>query len=232
MVERREVQTVEGTFWVDPASYQGLRILKTGVYEPEMIDTLRRYLSPGDTFVDLGANEGYFSVVGAKIVGPRGRVISIEPQERIQPVLKKNFELNLVSPQITLVAAAVSDAPGEAHLHLTPGVNNSASSLIQPTRYRLETQPVRTATLEQILTENGVTSCGLIKIDIEGWEWEAILGSRAFFKEKRAKAIALEIHPHLLAARKLNADDIMDFLKDCGYKPVIGSENLVLVLPN
>jgi FkbM family methyltransferase len=230
-VQRLVAPTVEGTFWVDPASYQGLRVLESGVYEPEMLATLRRFLKPGDIFADVGANEGYFSVVASRLVGPAGRVLAVEPQKRLEPVLRRNFELNH-SSNVTLVAAAVSDRPGESQIHLTPGMNNSASSLMQPTRYPLARQTVRTATLAEILREAGIERCALLKIDIEGWEYEAVLGSRSLFAEGRVAAIALELHPHLLAARGLDGGDITRFLADCGYRAVPEFENLVLAREN
>jgi FkbM family methyltransferase len=227
-VRRFVAPTVEGTFWVDPASYQGLRVLESGVYEPEMLATLQRFLKPGDTFADVGANEGYFSVVASRLVGPTGRVLAVEPQLRLQPILQRNFELNQ-SGNVTLVAAAVSDQPGEAQIHLTPGMNNSASSLMQPTRYPLARQTVRTATLAEIFRDAGIERCALLKIDIEGWEYEAVLGSRSLFADGRVAAIALELHPHLLRARKLDGGEITRFLAGCGYRAVPGLENLVLV---
>src|SRR3954470_828715 len=65
-VRRLPVTTAEGTFWLDPASSQGLCLLKNDVYEPPMLETLKSYLRPGDTFADVGANEGYFSVVASR----------------------------------------------------------------------------------------------------------------------------------------------------------------------
>lgn len=227
-VQRLEARTREGTFWVDPASYQGLRLLETDVYEPEMLETLARYLRPGDTFVDVGANEGYFSVVASRRVGAGGRVVAIEPQGRLQSVLRRNFELNAAT-NITLVSAAVSDHRGEAQLHLTPGLNNSASSLMQPTKYPLARERVPTATLAEIFNQAGVTRCRLMKIDVEGWEYEAVLGSRELFAAARVDAIALELHPHLLQARGLDENRITEFLTQCGYVAAGSEGNLVLV---
>ena len=227
-VHRIETATAEGVFWLDPASYIGLTLLEQGIYEPEMLKVVKHFLKPGDTFVDLGANEGYFAVAGARRVGPSGAVLAIEPQQRLQAVLERNFALNGCG-NIRLAPVAVSDRPGEAVLHLTPGVNNSASSLIQPTKYPLAHQTVQCATLEEVFARHGVQTCALLKIDIEGWEYEAVLGSPKLFREGRVKALALELHPHLLARRGLDGQKITDFLAECGYVPWSGSPNLVLV---
>lgn len=216
-IQRLEFATPHGTFWIDPASYQGLSLLRDGRYEPDMLETVLSSLQPGDVFVDVGANEGYFTVVAAGRVGAGGRVLAIEPQERLKEVIARNCTLNGCR-NVTQVAAAVSDREGEASLYLTPDVNNSASSLQCPTRYGLPRQTVASRTLESLFKEHGISRCRLMKIDVEGWEYEAVLGSRDLFASGRVEALALELHPHLLAARGLRAEDITEFLFRCGYR--------------
>jgi len=227
-IQRIEHASPEGTFWIDPASYQGLALARSGIYEPEMLATVKSLLPTGGVFVDVGANEGYFSVVAARTVGRAGKVIAIEPQSRLQSVLQRNFALNHCE-QVHLVCAAISDRAGEATLHLTPGVNNSASSLLRPTRYPLFRQSVRTTTLSALFDESGVTHCDLLKIDIEGWEYEAVLGSRTLFESGLVRAIALELHPRALTSRGLEITAITDFLTECGYQEQPGVGHLLLV---
>jgi len=144
----------------------------------------------------------------------------------LQPVLRKNFALNRAE-NITLIEAAVSDRAGTAQLHLTPGMNNSASSLMRPTRYPLFRQTTPCATLAEIFNQAPLTTCSLLKIDIEGWEFEAVLGSRALFERGSIRAIALELHPHLLERRGLKGTEITDFLEGCGYRLATATHNLV-----
>lgn len=227
-VRRVEATTAEGRFWLDPASYLGLTLLETGNYEPAMLEVIDHFVRAGGTFADVGANEGYFSVAAARRAGPAGRVLAVEPQTRLHPVLQRNFALNACTTA-ELAPYAVSDRPGEAALHLTPGVNNSASSLIRPTRYPLARQTVQCLTLADIFGRHSVDTCDLLKIDIEGWEYEAVLGSPDLFRSGRVKALALELHPPLLLRRGLDSAKITDFLTECGYRPWSGSPNLVLV---
>lgn len=229
-IQRMEHVTPEGTFWIDPASYQGLALAQQGVYEPKLLATVKAHLPTGGVFVDVGANEGYFSVVAARVVGPTGKVIAVEPQTRLQPVLQRNFALNQCG-QVRLIAAAISDQSGEATLHLTPGVNNSASSLQRPTRYPLFRQTVPTITLNSLLEQAGVDHCDLLKIDIEGWEYEAVLGSRTLFETGRIRALALELHPRVLANRGLKMAEVTEFLAACGYREVPEVGHLLLIKP-
>lgn len=227
-VRRHEHQTAEGVFWLDPASYLGATLLRNNVYEPALLETLKNRLRLGDTFVDVGANEGYFSVIAARAVGAHGRVIAIEPQARVQPILRRNIELNNCR-NVTLVQAAVSDCCGTAELHLTPDMNNSASSLTQPTRYALRRETVPQLTLERIWEQAGITQCTLMKVDIEGWEYEAVLGSRSLFLQGKIEALALELHPHLLTPRGRDASEITNFLASCGYRQIPGMAHALFV---
>jgi hypothetical protein len=74
-IERIPVRPDVGMFLADPISSFGSALLY-GEYEPEMMRTMRQFLGPGSVFVDVGANEGDFAVLGGRLVGPTGRVIA------------------------------------------------------------------------------------------------------------------------------------------------------------
>jgi FkbM family methyltransferase len=186
-------------------------------------------MRPGGTFADVGANEGYFSVVGSRIVGPNGRVLTVEPQKRLHAVLKRNFMLNS-SNNVTVFAAAVSDANGVAELNLAPSMNTGASSLMRRTRYTPERELVPTQTLSEIIDQSGVGRVDLLKMDIEGWEYEAILGSRTIFETGLIRALCLELHTDHLRARGLDSRLVTTFLVDCGYRHAPEFETLVFLL--
>lgn len=226
-VRRQVVPTIDGTFWVDPASDAGQRVHRTGRYDPTTVEILENVLRPGDTYVDIGANEGYFCVTAARLVGPSGRVVAVEPQTRLAEVLRRNFELN--DSRVEMLAAAISDQAGTATLHLTPDVNNSASGLAAHTSYRLATQRVPTLTLMQLFAQLNLHPPLVIKMDIESWEHEAILGSRELFQRGLIRVLVLEIHPSLLRLRGLDPEELTRFLRECGYEHLAGSTGIAWV---
>ena len=69
---RRELSFGDHVFYADPSSGLGMSLLR-GSYEPGTVAALRKYLRAGATFLDLGANEGLFSVLASELVGPEGR---------------------------------------------------------------------------------------------------------------------------------------------------------------
>jgi FkbM family methyltransferase len=227
-IKRLVVRAEIGSFFVDPVSHLGDLLIREGRYEPDMEATLRRYLRPGGVFADVGANEGYFSVLAGQIVGPAGRVIAVEPQARLRPVIEENARLNGLQ-NVTLENVAVSDADGTAELYLAPDLNTGSSGLARQNRYAVPTQPVRTTTLAKLLSAAGIGPVDLMKMDIEGFEFEAILGSKDLFRDGSVRAFALELHPSVIRGRGHDADELVRFLNDCGYREDRSTGNAVFV---
>ncbi len=215
-IRRVEIATAQGTFWVDPASYAGLELAQTGAYDPATLSVIRRLVRPASTFIDIGANEGYFTVVASGLVGPLGRVIAVEPQARLEAVLERNLALNRCT-NVAVIHAAISDHSGTSLLHLTPDVNNAASGLAAPTRYRLETQPTVLMTLADLLARAPGDS-PIVKMDIESFEHEAIHGGEALFRAGAVRALILELHADMLRRRGLDVDAVPRLLRACGYE--------------
>jgi FkbM family methyltransferase len=214
---RQDVHVADGIFWVDMASNFGFRLTSAQGYEPETKEMLSSFLKPGMVFVDLGANEGFFSVVASRVVGSTGRVLAIEPQSRLAPVIRRNLQLNKAT-NVTLVQVAISDYNGSADFNLAPDTNSGSSGLSRATRYTNPTQTVRLLTLDGCLRENDLTSVDVMKIDVEGYEYEAVLGSKDLFRSRKVVRVLIEVHDNLLQARGLRAQDISDFLISCGYE--------------
>lgn len=225
-ITRRAVTMPEGTFWIDPVSNFGLALLRDRSYEPAMTKTVTHYLRSGSLFVDLGANEGFFSVIAAKTVGPAGRVLAVEPQARLGPVLAENFRLNGVA-NIVIEATAISDTAGTQTMYLTPDLNTGASGLERVTKYRVPTQQVGTTTLSELFRRHGIDRADLVKMDIEGFEHEAVFGSPELFEQRRIRAFALEIHPSILRQRGHDPFALHEFLSRCGYRTDPDAANLV-----
>ena len=229
-LRRRVIETPRGDFWIDPVSILGRRLCRQGTFEDGMFDVIAKYLPPGGAFFDLGANEGYFTVIGALRCGPAGRVVAIEPQTRLLGVIDENLRLNSVA-WARVENVAITDAPGEAIIHLAADTNSGSSGLHRSTKYGLPTQKVSAKTLEQVLDEVGLARVDLMKVDIEGFEYDAILGSPDVFRQRRVRALALELHPTRLAERNKDVEDITRLLDSCGYRLVDSGGNDVWLAP-
>src|SRR5262249_42101912 len=88
------------------------------VYEPFETELVQSLVHENDTVVDVGANIGYYTLIFARLVGPRGRVFAFEPDPGNFALLKKNVEANRYK-NVVLVNAALSDEPATLKLYLS-----------------------------------------------------------------------------------------------------------------
>ncbi len=192
--------------------------MQTGVYEEDLATCPSQNLKVGDTFLDIGANEGYFSILGAKLVGSTGRVVTVEPQTRLQSVLLRNFELNQLN-NYKLVQAAISDKSNDSEqFYESPDINTGSSGLRSATSYAQRVYTIQTMTLSELFQEANLDAVDLMKMDIEGYEYEAILGSAELIQSKRIKMMAIEFHPRAMAARQKDGAEIISLLEKSGYQ--------------
>jgi FkbM family methyltransferase len=149
---------------------------------------LERVLQPGDHFLDVGANIGYFTIFGAARVGFTGRVHAFEPHPRTYDLLARNVRLNAFGHVCALHAAALAEAPGERVLNTF--VRNQGSStfanlpaeLLDEWHERPVAHTVPVTTLDTVFAGTETTfSC--IKIDAEGSEDAIWAGGARFFRE-------------------------------------------------
>ena len=90
---------------------------------------LRRYLSPGDTYIDIGANVGYQSLYASRLVGTGGTVLSFEPNPPTYAVLLSHVGINRIG-NIRTFPMALSDTNGEAILNQVE--EHSGTSTLRP----------------------------------------------------------------------------------------------------
>lgn len=141
---------------------------------------LIQHLEPQDTFVDVGAHYGYFSLLAAKLVGTEGKVYSFEAAPTTYKILDKNQGL---SNNITILNRAVSDEEADLVFYEFPNLYSEYNSLhieqFDQEDWFEEYQPkavtIKSIILDEFLAkENSVPT--VIKIDVEGAEYKVIKG--------------------------------------------------------
>src|SRR2546430_6530544 len=103
--------------------FRGSRNTARGwLYEPETTRLFFKWLRPGDTFVDIGANAGYYTAISGSIVGPSGRVHAFEPNPMVATLLQKTVEVNRYQDRTDVNALAVTStgAPVEIFRPIDP----------------------------------------------------------------------------------------------------------------
>lgn len=171
----------------------GLAVARNGIYDLVVAETLARLADPGETVADAGANVGLMTNLLAHAVGAEGRVVSFEPHPLIQQTLARNLEL-LAHEGLDVVElhrAAVSSASGTRPLTIDPETfaYNKGTASLQLSGSGSSTD-VQTVRLDDELP-GGV---GVLKLDIEMHEREALKGARSLLQGRMIRDIVFEEH--------------------------------------
>ncbi len=167
-------------------------------------------LSKGQVLFDIGANVGYYTILGARLVGPRGKVIAVEPVVRNLAHLYQHIVLNKAS-NVSIVSAACSDTVSLATFSL--GLNYATGYLADNHGERNEGKKelflVPTVTVDAMVQQLEI-SPDVIKLDVEGAELSVLKGARTTLRETRPR-IFLSTHSEALRYTCL------EYLKELGY---------------
>src|SRR5882757_317910 len=197
-------------------------ILFFGKWEPNIGYFIARRLKRGSTFVDVGANIGYFSMLGAAVVGDTGKVISIEASPSIFKVLQSNLRHNSCA-NVHSVNIAVGRETGKMDILLAPGTNLGMTSTLHTRGFALETT-VPADRLSNILDRDSERAT-LIKIDIEGAEPDVLMSIlEDIGKYSKDLEIVTEITPSETAQFGATASFLIDAFLSAGFH-AYGIEN-------
>ncbi len=177
--------TADGNrFWIRPFSYDDLLTVS-----PDYEAILNRWRpQPGETVVDAGAFIGRHTLAYARDVGPQGRVIAIEPHPENFRLLQRNVRANGYQ-NVTCVPCALSNYSGQGRLAYDRETSTSALSVGQSA-----TVAVCVRTLDDLLAELQVSRVDLMKIDIEGAEFDMLRGSEKTLSARHRPRLIIENH--------------------------------------
>lgn len=207
-------------FRANTADYLPAVVRVFGGWEPALTTFLRNRLSPGRVFVDVGANIGWFELWAAPLVGPDGSVVAIEASPVIFEQLKAQISRNGLS-QVRLVNEAVGAADGWVRIVDGPAWNSGQSG----TAVDVERPgSVLSRPLHEILTPDEIRRCRLVKIDVEGGEFDVVRGIGPVLDALPADA---EIVVEVNAARATSPKDVAEL-----WETFIGRGYHAYALPN
>lgn len=163
--------------------------------EKENEELILELLDRDDIFIDVGSNIGYYTILAAKIVGPRGHVISLEPVPETANILRLNIKLNELK-NVTIIQKAAWASRSLINVHIPRGSFGFASIKRFSGYPSIITDAVP---LDDIC--NGLSRIKLIKIDVEGAEWEVLQG--AIDTLKKTSALLIEATENVLSVETL-----------------------------
>jgi FkbM family methyltransferase len=175
-----------------PLDHAHAGLIVRGTLEPPVQEALRRLLAPGDVFYDIGANVGFFTLVGARLVGPAGRVVAFEPVPWCARAVGRNIELNGFQ-HAQIQQRAVGAADGSARLLV---VGEASWSHLESTGRHADVREeidVEVVCIDSLVAAGSIPPPDVLKIDTEGAELQVVEGARETIARHRP-AIVCELH--------------------------------------
>lgn len=191
-------------------------------YEEKEIKFVEHFLKRGDVFIDVGANIGLFSLVASKQVNEEGVVYAFEPIKKNYDKLTNHIRLNN-SKNVTVEKLAVSNSQTDIKLYLNEQDKNNGMATAYADTYTY-TESVSSTSLDLYLANKHLRPVALIKIDIEGGEYSALLGMQALLKKDKP-VLLIEINTDTPYDQK----NLESFLFDLGYKKYFLDNNGLVI---
>jgi FkbM family methyltransferase len=165
-------------------------------------------LREGDVVIDVGAHIGTFVLKAARAVGPSGLVVGVEPASRNFGLLSKNVAENSIG-NVKLVNAGLGKEPGRAELNIYN--RGGENSLFKREKPPSAVESIEIKTLDMLAKSLSLNRVDFLKIDVEGFELEVLMGGKEVLKAHHP-SLAMETH-----AWGPTVGELTEFLAAFGY---------------
>ncbi len=188
-------------------------------YEMPVVEMIKRYLKPGDTFIDVGANIGYITAVAANEVGENGEVHTFEPVPIYFHYLEKIAIFNK-KYKIFTNKVALGNKKQIAKMQITLPPHTGGSSLIlnnssaKITKKIIKVPVVR---LDDYIKNNSLSKISLIKIDVEGFEFQVLQGLENYLNSKNKKPVIIMEFTQNVYGSSIVLRNFENFITKHGY---------------
>ena len=183
-------------------------LLLDGYWEMWTTEAMLRFVRPGMTAVDIGANLGYFSLLMGDLVGPAGRVVAFEPNPRMAERARRSAHVNGFAPYTQIHEVALSDHSGDTVMFVPPTEpKNAHFSQSSGREGEIRVRVQRADAFDAVLDAD------FVKIDTEGAEDAVWRGMEGLLKRNRPLTVFMEFTP----ARYPDASAFLDTILDDGF---------------
>lgn len=184
-----------------------------GIFEEFETELAKKHVKEGDVVLDIGANIGYYTLIFAKLVGPKGRVYAFEPDPYNFALLKKNVEMNRYK-NVILIQKAVSNKKEKARLYMNK--ENKGDSRIFNSHDGSNSIEIESIRLDDYFKDHDV-KIDFIKMDIEGSEGVLLEGMPNLLKKNKKIKIVTEFWPYGLEMSGTKSKDYIKSLTNHGF---------------
>ena len=189
---------------------------------PALVDAIKA-LNDRSVFIDIGANVGYYSSLAAKQIGENGLVISVEPSPREFQRLLWNRSTNHSRAKWLCINEGSGANSGLLPLAIAKhhtGMNTFAENSINTQTVWVPVNP-----LDELIRRLQITQkIDLVKIDVEGWEFEVLKGLATLLDTKVINKVILEVTEEWLLKTGSSKSDLYSWMRNRGYRALVNSK--------
>lgn len=178
---------------------------------------VERFLRPAMIVLDIGANQGYYTLLSARKVEPLGKVLAFEPSPRELRRLKLHLWLNGCK-NVEVSSSALGAVSGTEELYVVLGTETGCNSLRPPDVSQPTSRlPVRVECLDDVLKARGINHVDFIKLDVEGAELSVLQGAQELLRRSPRPVILAEVQEIRTQPWGYRAAEILSCLLSIGY---------------
>lgn len=186
-------------------------------FEQYEISFIKKFLKQGDTFIDIGANIGLFTLIASQIIGEKGKILAFEPTPEIYKRLIENIDLNGLQ-NIETYNLGLSDRKALLSFNVSKDGYDAWNSFALNERLNSsETIDIMADTLDSIIKRKNIYIVNLIKIDVEGWEKFVLQGAKDLLEKDNSPTLLVEFTETNAFSAGYYLGELFDFVQSFGY---------------
>jgi FkbM family methyltransferase len=188
-------------------------------FEEVEISFLKRYLKSGDCFFDIGSNIGLFTLHASPIVGNLGIIYSFEPSPKTYERLQANISLNKII-NTKPIQKAISNEIDQINFHVSNNGYDALNSAVklQELEDNYNIISISTITLDEFVKNENIHKIDLVKLDVEGWELNALKGASSILSNPEAPVFMVEFTETNAFTAGYYLGELFDYLKLFGFE--------------
>jgi FkbM family methyltransferase len=201
----------------------GQKLLLFRSHEKNELKVFAEYIKAGDICIDVGGNIGFYSLNFAKFCGPEGRVFVFEPVPRNVLVIKLAAIINGFK-NIEVYEGVVSDSAGLQQLML-PRDSSYAFIGRDASSQKVDLINIESTTLDSFVSQAGIKKISVLKVDVEGAEYQVLLGANKLLGDAQLKPqlVMAELCSPYLNRFGSTIENVVLYMREFGYNPYVAN---------
>jgi FkbM family methyltransferase len=209
---------------VNTGEVHGYLCYMYGMLEPSLSFFVRHLITSKSSFLDIGANVGYYTVLAAS-VNRNCCIYSFEPSPTTYQILSENVIENQLS-NVRIYQLALNDKDGELKFNIyeDQALNSPSTEVIEHPFYKngpKQVISVQSVRLDDFFSEHHLHWPEIVKLDVEGFEYFVLQGAKNLLSSLNPPILLCEVQPLWMKRFGLSPSNLFEYVEKFGYKTFI-----------